>query len=102
MNVPDAAWLAGLLEGEGYFIERRGANRSPARVDAKMTDRDVIERVAELFGGKAVTEITHKNKRWKTSYVTRVSGLEAISVMKQILQRMGERRREAIEMLIYL
>jgi LAGLIDADG-like domain len=98
----DAAWLAGLLEGEGYFIERKGSGRNPRPlIGVKMTDRDVVERVAKLFG-TSVTTVTHPREGWKTSYVTRVGGLKAISIMKQILPYMGERRTEAIEMLIYL
>src|SRR5215472_89670 len=52
-------WLAGLLEGEGYFgtvtnwVARKGY-RYP-RVGIKMTDRDVIERVAAAWDIKIYT-----------------------------------------------
>jgi len=40
----DAAWLAGLLDGEGCFDAPRG---NP-RVRLKMTDFDIVFRVAAL------------------------------------------------------
>lgn len=102
MTSGDAAWLAGLLEGEGYFIERVGKGRNPRpMIGVKMTDRDVVEHVAKLFG-TSVTTITPRNKHHSTAYVTRVAGVKAISIMRQILPYMGERRSETIEMLLFL
>jgi hypothetical protein len=99
--VTAAAWLAGLLEGEAWFGERRSEGRSPRPMIAlKMTDRDVVERVAEMFGGKAVTR--SKPKVGRDQFTTRVAGVAAISIMRLILPWMGERRREAIEMLLWL
>jgi hypothetical protein len=94
-------WLAGLLEGEGWFGERRGKDRSPRPMIAlKMTDRDVVERVAGLFGGMAVTKIPGYYKQ--DQFVTRVTSHKALSIMRQILPYMGKRRSKTIEMLLWL
>jgi hypothetical protein len=45
----DVIWLAGLLEGEGCFNIRPDKNNQ-VRVSIEMTDRDIIERAAKLFG----------------------------------------------------
>lgn len=50
MERQDVLWLAGLLEGEGCFNYRPEKNQ--VRVSIEMNDRDVIERVAALWGSK--------------------------------------------------
>lgn len=50
MEKHEIIWLAGLLEGEGCFNYR--ADRKQARISVEMTDQDVLERVAGLFGTK--------------------------------------------------
>lgn len=101
MKKEDAAWLAGLLEGEAWFGERRGEGRTPRPMIAlKMTDRDVVERVAEMFGGKAVTKI--RMEAQKDQYVVRLVGPKTIEIMETVLPWMGKRRTETIEMLLWL
>src|SRR3954470_14487331 len=52
LDPADAAWLAGLFDGEGYIIfpaEQQGNKRKEkARMGIKMTSREVISRVAEV------------------------------------------------------
>lgn len=99
MTSGDAAWLSGILEGEGWFGERRGEGRSPRPIIAlKMCDRDIVERVAKLFGGKAVT--LTRREIGRNQFTTRAQGEDAISIMQQILPWMGERRSETIEILL--
>lgn len=101
MTAGDAAWLAGLLEGEGWFGERRQKGRSPRPLIAlKMTDRDVVERVAVLCGNRAVSHTVNEDK--KDFYTVRIGGQDAVEIMKLVLPWMGERRTETIEMLIWL
>jgi hypothetical protein len=44
----DFYWLVGLLEGEGSFIAATQTHQEMIRVE--MTDADVVQRVATLFG----------------------------------------------------
>jgi hypothetical protein len=44
----DAAWIAGVLEGEGCWTTKNG--RSSWTVAVRMTDRDIVERLALLTG----------------------------------------------------
>lgn len=49
----DAAWVAGLLEGEGCFSLSWGSRSYPRfTVKCNMTDRDVVEHLHSLCGGK--------------------------------------------------
>jgi hypothetical protein len=59
-----------------------------------MTDRDVIERVAALFGTK-VMDID--KGRYRTEYAATLKGSGAVALMTDIKLLMGRRRQEAIE-----
>lgn len=53
MNEIDAAWLAGILEGEGCFDVWKATDHAKkyARIRIEMTDEDVIQRVKAIVGG---------------------------------------------------
>ena len=48
MNIADAAWMAGLFEGEGCMTIRPSKNY--CQLQLKMTDEDVVMRFAALAG----------------------------------------------------
>jgi len=94
------AWLAGLLEGEGSFFtttSRTGGHvyRYP-QIRVNMTDRDVIERVAALFGTGVYTSRPYGVSR-KTSYKAILTGLGAADLMRALRPLMGERRQSKID-----
>lgn len=102
MTQIDAAWLAGLLDGEGYFCWDKGkdSHYGSPRVRLGMTDRDVVERAAGLMGAKSVR--THKPKgNRRPVFVCHVAGLKAHAVMVSVLPHMGARRTERIKSLVY-
>lgn len=102
------AWAAGLIEGEGSIQSavrsRRGSNGEPllyVRIRVVMTDRDVLERLASIFGGTAVVEYrnlqglgTKQLYRWEIG--TRAAVTEVCDL---IYPWMGSRRREQIDRL---
>lgn len=100
MNEIDLAWLAGLLEGEGSFFMQRntqpsGVYRYPF-ITVNMTDRDVIERVAEIFDS-TVYEFKHiYGASRKQAYRTQINGSRAAELMRLLLPHMGKRRSEKI------
>lgn len=87
-------WLAGLLEGEGSFLKGSPSCPRTPGVTVQMTDRDVIERVAKLFG---VTYLTQQRGKWKTAYRTTLRGARAVKLMKRLRPLMGERRKGQID-----
>jgi hypothetical protein len=99
----EVAWLAGILEGEGSFMmirNRPGGGITRYKypvVTVNMTDRDVIERVANLFGCK-----THKISMPKPPPVRKqawraiITGSGAADWMRVLLPHMGERRSARI------
>jgi hypothetical protein len=63
-------------------------------VACRMTDRDVVEKVAALFG-TAVMAID--KGRYRTEFAATLKGERAVMFMRDIKPLMGERRQEAIE-----
>lgn len=93
----DIAWLAGLLEGEGWFItttyRKRGREYVYARLGVNMTDKDIIERVASMFD----VAVTPQKGTRLPQYRAAVTGGKAVKWMRAIHPLMGARRRVQIE-----
>ncbi len=93
------AWLAGLLEGEGYFglVPNwvGGKRYRYPRIGVNMTDRDVVERVA-YFWGTQVQTLKPSGVSRKVAYRTQVSGKRAEMWMEALFPMMGARRQEQI------
>lgn len=102
----DLAWLAGLLEGEGSFIEFRDT-RSRAwrcKVYLKMTDLDIIERAHRIAGVGRICEANapSKPKHWQEFWQWQVQSVpDALYVMLGVLPYMGERRSEKIQEILH-
>jgi hypothetical protein len=100
LSETDVAWLAGLLEGEGYFgmIRSRvgGKVYRYPRVGVTMTDRDVIDRVAAMFDTKvyAVKPGPQSNLE---SYRFTLVGTRAAELMVALRPWMGGRRQAKID-----
>lgn len=91
-------WLAGILEGEGWFtIRHPQGGRSRITVGIKMTDADVVQRAACLMGGNAKAREDSRSAKFNTCWECTVSGAKAEAVMKAILPFMGARRRAKIQ-----
>lgn len=89
-------WLAGLLEGEGSFMAGAPSTPNAPRISVAMTDRDIIDRVAALFG-MTVTIRQPQKDHHKPSYVTCLRGKKAIDLMTELRPFMGKRRQEQID-----
>lgn len=91
MTKEEIAWLAGLLEGEGYFHLRH-----TPKISLAMTDEDVIAKVAKLFRKKYI-KIRKDVPNRKDVFRTEVFGMQALWLMKLIKPYMGSRRSAKIE-----
>jgi hypothetical protein len=102
-KMSDIHWLAGLLEGEGSFTRGRQGNgnrRYYPMINLKMTDEDIIRRVAEIWGGRAVFKYHPKDKNKQVTYQTQITGKRALGWMMLLWTLLGQRRRERISGLI--
>lgn len=100
----DLAWLAGWLEGEGCFTLRkpRGGHGWGIAVSAVSTDEDVIRRVAAITGIGSVRFRKPQQLHHQDSWIWQVSRRpHVLSLLRELLPLMGERRSEKIrEMLV--
>jgi hypothetical protein len=96
MKNTEIAWLAGIIEGDGCI----GFNRTP-NVIVAMTDKDVVERVAKLFG-KHCHQCPPHGKGLKTVYTAKVHATDAIGIMEAIRPYMGKRRTKKIKEVLKL
>lgn len=87
INREDAAWLAGIVDGEGCLDSPRG---NP-RVRVKMSDLDVVLRVSDVMGGSTHMEHDPRPDR-KPLMVAQVTGERAVAVMRALLPWLGSRR----------
>ena len=102
----EVAWLAGLLEGEGSFLmarcragdewdkQRDHGYRYP-KIVVGMTDEDVINRVAAMFG-TSVYKLPRQPQR-KQAWRSQIMGAQAAIWMKLLYPWLGERRRAKID-----
>ena len=96
-------WVAALIEGEGTITCTRRANgQRPYRplVRVEMTDRDVVERLAQYIGIGSVTSREQGPKALgsKRIYTYCLSSMLAVEDLLYVLYpHMGERRKARIE-----
>lgn len=95
----EIAWVAGLLEGEGYFS--RSANRvkwNRYEVGCGMTDEDVIRKLHRHLGVGRVVEQRRQRPSWKPvwRWLTNKNA-EVYAICAAIHPFMGKRRRTRIE-----
>lgn len=88
-------WLAGLLEGEGSFLEGPPSDPNRPRVVVGSTDRDVIEPVSDVFGVDYIAEVQRED--YKPFYKVQLRGTKAIDLMEEIRPLMSDRRQRQID-----
>ena len=91
MDTKQIHWVAGLVEGEGYF----GFSRNTPILKVGMTDKDVLDRLADIWGTKTYGPRLYKN--YKPMYGVGLCSKRAASWMMTLYSLMGERRKERIK-----
>lgn len=103
MNEAEVAWLAGIVEGEGsiFLHPRKDRPRPQPRVQAGMTDEDIIRRMQALAGGRVYGPYVHegrlgKKPRWEWH----MYGGSAVQLIRTIRPWLGVRRGERADAVI--
>jgi hypothetical protein len=103
MKPVEAAYLAGLMDGEGCFtIIKSKAENTPIktqygiRVEFCMCDREPIEMIARLFGRPVSLR---KLKSGRTGYVVLLHATKAAEFIKSVLPYLRGKRQQAILLL---
>lgn len=100
MSPIDLAWLAGWLEGEGCFYFTLTKSSPTAIIQVFSVDRDVIDKAAEIMGGR-IYFIKPHGTSVQAGWRIHLESLPAIELMKKLLPLMGKRRTSAIELAIH-
>ncbi len=94
----DLSWVAGLLEGEGFFVKGPPSRPNRPYIGLESTDEDVVARAASLMGvGSYALRKRFPHERRRHIYAMRLSGRRAVAFMRLLAPFMGERRRRSIE-----
>ena len=92
ISLVDIGWAAGFLEGEGWF----GEGRSP-KIGAGQKDKEPLERLQKLFGGKIIIRSPIKGAFGKSSlYWWVLDAYRSPQVMMTLYSLMSERRKTKI------
>lgn len=93
----NAAWAAGLFEGEGSFFAHKNRYKYYPNASVCMTDRDVLERFLKIVKVGRLTGPYHdKRGRRKPKYQWNAFNKDAIKVMEFFTPFMCNRRQEQI------
>lgn len=110
MKQTDAAWAAGILDGEGYIGMTRcwpGTNRRRSigyqlRISVRMTHRDTIWRLARIFDCGTLKQCRPQNvKRHKPAFEWFVSDRAMVLVLQQVLPYLTTKKDQALLALSY-
>ncbi len=85
-------WLAGLIEAEGTILRPPPSAPNVPRLAVRMTDHDVVARVAELFG---VAVVRAGKGPHKTEFGAVLRGRPAAGLMRELMPLLGARRQAA-------
>jgi hypothetical protein len=89
------AWVAGLIEGEGWMGPGPGTVKRTPILAAESTDRDVIERIAALTDAARIADIRPRTPACKPSWRWSVcSRTDTRRILAAILPLLGRRRAE--------
>ena len=92
----ELAWLAGWLDGEGYF----GVGKSGCRIQVANTHKPTQEYTRDHFGGAVYQHNrTRRKANWRPQYRWQVNGADAARISRLVLPYLHEKQRQA-EMLI--
>lgn len=94
----EVAWFSGLFEGEGclgYYADKRNPSTGSVRLYVESTDKDIIDKIHFLFGGKVwESNYPSKPKQNKPSWRWGVSSKpEVRKLIRALYPFLGNRRK---------
>jgi|TARA_R100001480_G_scaffold142909_1_gene140543 hypothetical protein len=94
------AYLAGIVDGEGYFfLEQARKNYKIPVLGVEMAEKDVIQAFPDCFGCGHFLTRQPKQAHHKLLYRWRVRGRPAIAILKKMYKYFSIRRRKNADIL---
>lgn len=102
MERSDRAWLAGLLEGEGYFQTRpdKRSNALAVTVGMTTTDLDVLEKVVEITQLGSIKPKKETRPNHKPVWEWRAHGGSAATLALAVFPWLRARRKNQVALLL--
>jgi len=95
-NKVDAAWLGGLVEGEGCITIAEHRGYYEPRLQIAMVDEAVLLRVKQITGvGTVIKQTVRNNPKWNDSYIWKVGGSTAANICADIFPYLISKRENA-------
>jgi hypothetical protein len=91
MDMRELHWAAGFLEGEGCFCNQR----AQVLVSAVQVQRQPLERLLALFGGK-IYACNPRRKNWQPYFKWNTQGSRGAGIAMTLFTLMSPRRQEQI------
>lgn len=96
----DLAYLAGLIDGEGYIGVKRSRDSFSARIQVRMVDEPAIAFLAATLGGTYYREREHAANR-RPLYCFQASDLKAETILRAVLPYLRVKREQANTVLAF-
>lgn len=94
----DAAWVAGLLEGEGSFINTPS---NKGVISLQLTDLDVLQKLHRIVGAGGIHEVHRTRPGGKPCWGWKIgSRADVLALIDQLYPYMGERRRAKMDEIV--
>ena len=102
LSAVDAAYLAGIIDGEGTIaLTRRNIReRRHAAITIANTDLDMLKWVKNAVGVGNISSKRTYNEKWTPSYVYNVACQQALSILKQVTPHLKTGKRERARLLL--
>ena len=97
----EKGWIAGIMEGEGSLKwNEKGSSQGQIRLQLQMTDKDVVEKLANLLQTN-ITEHLPKNPKHKKTWRISIKNWDKVEeIAKTLLPYMGNRRTEEYSLVL--
>ena len=97
----EKGWIAGIMEGEGSLKwNEKGSSQGQIRLQLQMTDKDVVEKLANLLETN-ITEHLPKNPKHKKTWRISIKNWDKVEeIAKTLLPYMGNRRTEEYSLVL--
>lgn len=102
MSNEEAAYLAGLIDGEGTITLTRKAKKEKRSlmISIANTELPLLEYPMAVIGAGTITSKRTVDVRHTPSYAYRVSGRQALSVLQQVFKFLKSYKKERAELVL--
>lgn len=95
MTDTQAAWVAGIVDGEGCIGIFKARKSYRLTLAVSMTHKPTIERLKSLLKVGSITHNKSASSKWKDSWSLHISGEDAVAVIRRLLPYLFTKRAQA-------